>query len=155
MSAPEVVRRLVGAWDAHDAEQLMSCYAPGALVHPQGPDSQVPAEAWREAIPTFVGSFPDLRLLLEGSVTEGDRVAVEVRMTGTNSAPLHLGEVDRLLLRTDATELPATHASIDLRWTVVLDLSDGLVTAERHHWPFVDLLRQLGLLPVPETVSAS
>ena len=153
MSAPEVVRRLVGAWDTHDPDRLMSCYAPGALVHPQGPDSPVPAEVWREAVPTFVGSFPDLRVQLEGSVTEGDRVAAEVRMTGTNTVPLHLGEVDRLLLRTDAAELPATYASIDLRWVVVLELSDGLVTAERHHWPFVDMLCQLGLLPA--TVPAS
>jgi hypothetical protein len=31
----------------------------------------------------------------------------------------------------------------------VLELSDGLVTAERHHWPFVDMLCQLRLLAVP------
>ena len=42
-------------------------------------------------------------------------------MTGTNTAALHLGEIDRLLLRTEATELPATYGSIDLRWVVVLE----------------------------------
>ena len=86
-------------------------------------------------------------------MAEGDRAAAEVRMTGTNTAPLHLGEIDRLLLRTDAAELPATYRSIDLRWVVVLELSDGLVATERHHWPYVDTLLQLGLLPVPATAS--
>ena len=153
MSVPEVVQRLVRAWDVHDVDLLMACYAPGAVVHPHGPDSPVPVAAWRDALPTFVGSFPDLGLQLEGTVAEGDRAVAEVRMTGTNTAALHLGEIDRLLLRTEATELPATYGSIDLRWVVVLELSDGLVATERHHWPYVDTLLQLGLLPVPATAS--
>ena len=149
MSIPEVVRQLVKAWDAHDPDLLLACYAPGAVVHPHGAGSPVPAEVWREALPTFVGSFPDLGLQLEGTVVEGSRAVAEVRITGTNTAALHLGEIDRLLLRTDATELPATNGAIDLHWVVVLELSDGLVAAERHHWPYVDVLLQLGLLPVP------
>ena len=122
MSVPEVVQRLVRAWDVHDVDLLMACYEPGAVVHPHGPDSPVPVAAWRDALPTFVGSFPDLGLQLEGTVAEGDRAVAEVRMTGTNTAALHLGEIDRLLLRTEATELPATYRSIDLRWVVVLEL---------------------------------
>jgi hypothetical protein len=71
---------------------------------------------------------------------------LEARLTGTNIGPFTLGETDRLVLGTQAETLPATGRPIDITGTVVLEVADGQVTAERHYWPLVDSLVQLGLL---------
>ena len=35
---------------------------------------------------------------------------------------------------------------MDITGTVVLEVADGQVTAERHYWPLVDTLVQLGFV---------
>jgi hypothetical protein len=67
-------------------------------------------------------------------------------MAGTNSGVLHLGNEDRIVLRTDAQSLPATGGRMSIDGVVVLEVSNGLVTAERHYWPTVQSLVQLGLV---------
>ena len=58
----------------------------------------------------------------------------------------YLGETDRLILGTTAEALPATGRAMDIAGTVVLELDGGQVTAERHYWPAIDMLVQLGLV---------
>jgi hypothetical protein len=91
-------------------------------------------------------SFPDLQVR-PPNLAADDRVAIlEASLTGTNTGPLSLGETDRLVLGTQAETLPATGRSMDIRGAVVLEVADGLVVAERHYWPDVDPLTQLGLI---------
>jgi hypothetical protein len=71
---------------------------------------------------------------------------LEARLTGTNTGPVYLGETDRLILGTTAEALPATGRAMDIAGTVVLELDGGQVTAERHYWPAIDMLVQLGLV---------
>jgi len=74
-------------------------------------------------------------------------VLAEVTLVGTNSGPLHLGSVDRLLLNTDAERVPPTGRGLRMAGVVVLDIADGLIAAERQYWPSAEPLVQLGLLP--------
>jgi hypothetical protein len=91
-------------------------------------------------------TFPDLRLHPRNLAAE-DRVALlEARMTGTNTGPFPLSETERLLLGTQAETLPATGRATDITGVVVLEVAGGRVTAERHYWPLVDGLVQLGLI---------
>jgi hypothetical protein len=94
-------------------------------------------------------TFPDLRLHPRNLAAE-DRVALlEARMTGTNTGPFPLSETERLLLGTQAETLPATGRATDITGVVVLEVAGGRVTAERHYWPLVDGLVQLGLIGPP------
>jgi ketosteroid isomerase-like protein len=91
-------------------------------------------------------TFPDFRLHPRNLAAD-DRVALlEARMTGTNTGPFPLGETDRLVLGTQAETLPATGRAMDITGAVVLEVADGQVTAERHYWPLVDTLVQLGFV---------
>jgi len=91
-------------------------------------------------------TFPDL-LLHPRNLAADDRVALlEARLTGTNTGPFGLSDTDRLVLGTQAQTLPATGRAIDITGTVVLEVAGGRVTAERHYWPLVDTLVQLGLV---------
>jgi hypothetical protein len=76
----------------------------------------------------------------------------EVRMSGTNTGPLNLGLSDRLILNTDADRLPPTGRGMEIVGLVVVEHSDGKATAERHYWPSVGWLAQLGLVSLGEPV---
>jgi len=125
---------------------LAPCYAPDARVHPAGRPEAVDAGTWLAAVGLVLQSFPDLQLHPRNLAAD-DRVALlEARMTGTNTGPFPLGETDRLVLGTQAETLPATGRAMDITGAVVLEVADGQVTAERHYWPLVDTLVQLGFV---------
>jgi ketosteroid isomerase-like protein len=137
---------MVDSYNRHDADTLAACYAPDARINAAGWPEEVDAATWLAAFGAILSSFPDLQIRPRNLVTD-DRVAVlEARLTGTNTGPFSLGETDRLVLGTKAETLPATGRAMDITGTVVLEVADGRVTAERHYWPLVDTLVQLGLI---------
>ena len=146
MSAATLVVDLVGCYNDRRLEDLSSRYEPGATVHPAGWRSAVDVPTWIATFDTMLESFPDLTIRPR-NVASGSGVAVlEAHLTGTNTGPLHLGDVDRLVLGTEAARLPPTGRAMDITGTVVFELTDDLVTRERHYWPLVDTLVQLGLV---------
>jgi ketosteroid isomerase-like protein len=149
----DLVQRLVDAHNAHDDRALLASYAGDATVHVAGWAEPVDAGSWVAAQTQIRESFPDLRFTVGAVATAPGVAVVELTMDGTNSGVLHLGDEDRIVLRTDAASLPATGGRMSIRGVVVLEVADGLVTAERHHWPTVQSLVQLGLVqprnPVP------
>jgi ketosteroid isomerase-like protein len=137
---------MVDSYNRHDTEALAPCYAPDARVHPAGRPEAVDAGTWLAAVGLVLQSFPDLQLHPRNLAAD-DRVALlEARLTGTNTGPFTLGETDRLVLGTQAETLPATGRAMDITGAVVLEVADGQVTAERHYWPLVDTLVQLGFV---------
>jgi SnoaL-like domain len=146
MDAAALATRMVDAHNAGDDEALLATYARGATVHFAGWASPVDAGSWVTAQAGIRESFPDIRFGIR-TVAGGRGIAVvELTMTGTNSGVLHLGDEDRVVLRTDARSLPPTGGRMSIGGVVVLEVSEGLVTAERHYWPTVQSLVQLGLL---------
>lgn len=71
---------------------------------------------------------------------------LEARLTGSNTGPFILGDTDRLVLGTRAEKLAATGRVMDIIGVVVVETDGSRVTAERHYWPLVDTLKQLGLV---------
>jgi ketosteroid isomerase-like protein len=146
MDTAALIDRMVDSYNRHDTEALAPCYAPDARVHPAGRPEAVDAGTWLTADGLVLQSFPDLQLHPRNLAAD-DRVALlEARLTGTNTGPFTLGETDRLVLGTQAETLPATGRATDITGAVVLEVADGQVTAERHYWPLVDTLVQLGFV---------
>jgi ketosteroid isomerase-like protein len=146
MDTAALIDRMVDSYNRHDTEALAPCYAPDARVHPAGRPEAVDAGTWLAAVGLVLQSFPDLQLHPRNLAAD-DRVALlEARLTGTNTGPFTLGETDRLVLGTQAETLPATGRAMDITGAVVLEVADGQVTAERHYWPLVDTLVQLGFV---------
>jgi SnoaL-like domain len=146
MDTAALVVRMVDCYNRRDAEALAACYASDARVHPAGWPQAVDVGTWLAAIPVILTTFPDLRLHPRNLAAD-DRVALlEARMTGTNTGPFPPNETERLLLGTQAETLPATGRATDITGVVVLEVAGGRVTAERHYWPLIDGLVQLGLL---------
>ena len=146
MDAAALVRRLVEAHNTGDDTSLLTRYAPEATVRFAGRPEPVAAATWVAAQAAIRESFPDLRFEIRSVGAGQQHVVVELTMAGTNDGPLHLGDSDRIVLRTDAAVLPATGRGFRVDGVVVLEVLAGLVTAERHYWPEVDFLVQLGLV---------
>ena len=149
--AAALVRRMVDAHNDRDDRALLACYAPTAGVRFAGGSGPVEAATWVAALAGLRAGFPDLRYAVRSVGTGPGLAFVELTMTGTNAGPLQLGDVDRLVLRTDARSVPATARRMSVDGVVVLEAADGQVTSERHYWPDVDVLVQLGLANVPES----
>ena len=145
-SGAELVTTLLTGYNSRDLRRVASSYSPDATVHHDGWDAAVEVPAWLDAFAMMVTSFPDLTLTPEHVAVGHETVIMELRLTGTNSGPLHLGDLDRLVLHTNAVSLPPTGRAIDITGTVVLETSDGQVMAERHYWRLLDSLSQLGLV---------
>ena len=155
MDAASVATRIVDAHNDQDFAALLAGYASGATVEFAGWPEPVTAEAWVATQPAIRESFPDLRFRVRALGTGRGVAFVELTMAGTNSGVLHLGDEDRIVLRTDAQSLPPTGQRMSIDGVVVLEVSDGLVTAERHHWPTVLSLMQLGLVRPRELADTS
>jgi hypothetical protein len=154
MDTAAIVDRMVDCYNRHDTEALAACYAPDARVHHAGWPEAVDAGTWLAAFGLMLQTFPDLHIHPR-NLAAGDRVALlEARLTGTNTGPFILGDADRLVLGTQAQTLPVTGRAIDITGVVVLEVAGGRVTAERHYWPLVDALVQLGLIGSPQAQPA-
>jgi hypothetical protein len=115
-------------------------------VHPAGWDDYVDVPTWHAAFEMVLTSFPDLTISPEQVVSGEGVVIIEARLAGTNSGPLHLGDLDRLILDIDADFLPPTGRAMDITGTVVFQIAGERVVAERHYWKTPDTLVQLGLV---------
>lgn len=141
--------RLVAAINSHDLAAIGRCYRPGASVRQADWPEPMAVSNWVHAFSMLYESFPDLRVDVLCAAHTDREVLAEITVMGTSSGPLHLDTVDRLLLGTDAEQLPPTGRALRMTGVVVLATADGLITAERQYWPSVEPLRQLGLLPAP------
>jgi predicted ester cyclase len=83
-------------------------------------------KGWKQA-------FPDLRIVIDKIVAEGDLVAVRFTAEGTNSG--------------SANGLPATGKRIRIAAMTILRFVDGKAVEEWPTFDQLDLLRQLGLMP--------
>ena len=93
-------------------------------------------EQQQQRIAAFRAGLPDLHLVVEQLLAEGDQAAVRVSLSGTHEGPL-LG-------------VAPTHQPVTITATDILRFDEHGQVAE--HWGNLDelgLLRQIGALPRP------
>lgn len=92
------------------------------------------AIGWRDA-------FPDLHVVVDHVIAEGDKVAVRWTARGT-----HTG---------DGNGLAATGRRVETSGTVLLRFEDGKLAEEWVAGNQLDLMRQLGLMPTRSAAAAA
>ncbi len=141
-----LVAAILDGLNRHEWARVAASYTPDARIRPDGWHEEVDVPTWHAAFGLIVTSFPDLAMTAEHVAVGDAAVIVEIRLTGTNRGPFYLGDMDRLVLNTDAECLPPTGRTVDITGTVVLQTAGDLVTSERHYWRLIDTLTQLGLV---------
>jgi steroid delta-isomerase-like uncharacterized protein len=93
-------------------------------------------EGVRAVVAMFRSGMPDLRVIIEDMIAEGDKVATRYTLEGT-----HEGEL---------FGVPPTGQRLSIKSISVERVSDGKI---REHWRItdtLDMMQQLGVIPMPE-----
>jgi steroid delta-isomerase-like uncharacterized protein len=137
MTALERHDRAVTAFNAQDAEAVADLYAQEAVLHdPQQPEPIRGRAAIRGSYAQMFQTFPDIQVTILTRHVQGNQMMYELRMTGTNTAPIQAPD----------GEIPATGARIDLPAAVFADLDgDGRFRETRRYYDVAMMMRQLGL----------
>jgi hydroxyacylglutathione hydrolase len=133
--AEAVARRYFEAINAHDLDGAVALWATGGRENVRGQvDTTAPAGV-REFIGDLLGALPDLRWEIVRTTTEGDRCAVQWRMTGTFAGPGTFGGL-----------APTGHPLV-LEGVDVLTVRDGLIELNDAFTDTMTVPRQIGMMP--------
>jgi steroid delta-isomerase-like uncharacterized protein len=130
----QTIERHVEAFRAKDAD-AEPWSADAELVTPVGEFHG------RDEVLGFMGvywqAFPDARLEIVRSITEGSMAVAEGMMTGTQTGTF----------QTPDGELPPSGRRVEIRWMAFYEVRDDEIVSEHLYFDQVQFLTQLGLMP--------
>ena len=124
--------RDLGLWSRHLSEDYAAQH-PGVSVLPDKRGSI----AYHQR---FVTAFPDIRFEVLDVVSEGNRVLIQWRATGTHA--------ERLATVTGET-IPPTRRRVTVSGVMLTAVREGKITRGWFYWDQLTLLAQLGLTEQP------
>jgi hydroxyacylglutathione hydrolase len=139
--AESLARRYFDALNAHDVDAAVAMWAEGGREFVRGQVDVTAPEGVRAFVGELFGAVPDVRFEILSTTTEGDRCALQWRLTGTFAGPSSLGGIE-------PTGHPVTMEGVDL-----LTVGDGLIQSNDAFPDSISLPRQIGMLP-PQGSSA-
>ena len=132
-----IVRRFWGVWEEGNLDLVDELLASDYTNHsPATPDQPTDLEGVKAVVSMFRSGMPDLSVVIEDMIAEGDKVVVRYTLEGT-----HEGEL---------FGVPPTGQRLSIKSISVERVSDGKI---REHWRItdsLDMMQQLGVIPMPE-----
>jgi len=132
-----IVRRFWGVWEEGNIDLVDELLAPDYVNHsPATPDQPTDPEGVKAVVGMFRDAMPDLRVIIEDMIAEGDKVVVRYTLEGTHEGKLF--------------GVPPTGQRLSIKSISVERVSDGKI---REHWRVtdsLDMMQQLGVIPAPE-----
>lgn len=134
-SAADVVRKYFDAADNRDVDAMMDCWAPAGGIEQIAAigELRVPEEL-RVFFEGLFKAVPDSDFEVLDFISEGDKVAVRWRSTGTFCGGPFQG-------------IDPTGARIELEGIDLLTVQDGLIRRNDAYYDGTQFARQIGLLP--------
>jgi steroid delta-isomerase-like uncharacterized protein len=130
------MRQFWAVWEEGNVDLLDEMLAPEYINHTlAAPDLPPGPEGVKEVVSMFHSAMPDLRVVIEDMIAEGDKVATRYSLEGT-----HEGEL---------FGAPSTGKRLSIKSITVERVSEGKI---REHWRATDemgMMRQLGILGAP------
>lgn len=130
-----IARSYFEAIDAHDVERAVGMWAAGGRENVRGQVDVTAPDGVREFIGAMVEAMPDMKMEVVETTTEGDRCAVQWRLSGTFAGAATFNGV------------APTGDPIHLEGVDVLTVRDGLVQANDAFPDNIAFARQIGLMP--------
>jgi steroid delta-isomerase-like uncharacterized protein len=127
-----LMRRFWNVWEQGSIDLLDELLAPEYINHTLAtPDLPPGPEGVKEVVSMFRSAMPDLRVVIQDMIAEGDKVATRYALEGT-----HRGELFGVL---------PTGKHLSIKSMTVERLSEGKIV---EHWRVtdeLDMMRQLGV----------
>ena len=139
MPAKDTVKKMVDAFNRHEANAFAALFAPDAVAYdPQYPQPLKGREAIRKDIEDFFQAFPDIQFKISNIIVSGDTVAFEGSAIGTHKGPL----------AGPTGTVPATNRGVEIRFAAFDRVNaQDLVVEERRYFDLAGMMQQLGLMP--------
>lgn len=129
-----ILRQFLDACNRHDVEQIASYFADGyegTDVAQAQPHYGV-AGAY-ESMRRYLRAFPDVQIIPEQAIVEGDSAVLTWTARGT-----HLGML---------MHIPPTGRAVTIRGVLILTFNENKISRAQYIWDVAGMLRHLGLLP--------
>jgi len=88
----------------------------------------------------FREAFPEIQVVVEDAVAEGDRVAARCTVRGTH--------------RGDTLGFAATQRPVEFTGITIVRIRDGKIVEAWNNFDFMTMFQQLGALPAPDAPAA-
>ena len=131
----EVVRRLTSAINDRDFDLLDELVAPDVVRHSQataGVDVRS-LEQFKQFLRQDLTTFPDAQQEIHTLISEGDKVALYLTLTGTQDGPMG--------------PFPPTGKEVVVKFLGIMRLEQGKVAEIWVEWDNLNILTQLGHFP--------
>jgi steroid delta-isomerase-like uncharacterized protein len=134
MSAPikQIVRRFLNAFATADVATLEAIVAPDVVDHNPPPGQTGGRQALIDAVKMYRAAFPDMTITIENEIVEGDLVAVNGTVIGTNDGPM-MG-------------MPATHKKVGFAYMDMYRVSNGQIRETWHVEDVAGMLKQMEIM---------
>ena len=117
-------------WNQRKESAIEDMLTPGCRVHGLGGDAVlIGPEGFKTFHRTFCGAFPDLRVTVDDTIAEGDKVAI--RWTATMT---HLG---------DGLGFPPSGKKVSLEGSTIAVIKDGKIDEGWNHMDITGLFVKL------------
>lgn len=83
----DFARRYTAAWCSHDAASVASFYSPNGSLTINGGTPAAGRSAIAEVAQGFMTAFPDLQVLMDDLIIQGDRAEYHWTLIGTDTGP--------------------------------------------------------------------
>jgi glyoxylase-like metal-dependent hydrolase (beta-lactamase superfamily II)/predicted ester cyclase len=137
--AEAVARRYFGAIDARDLEQAVSLWAEGGREYVRGQVDVLAPDGVRGFIGELIAAVPDLSMEVISTTGEGERCAVQWRLTGTFAGPGQFGGI------------APTGMPIELEGFDLLTVRGGLIQSNDAFTDSMSFARQIGMMPAQDS----
>lgn len=124
----------LAAFNRQDLVTYAELYAPDAAIRGLGP-GPLDVEGMLGVYQAFFAGFPDLRVTVEETVEEGERLAVRITVTGTHEGAFQ--------------GIPPTGRRVEVQAISILHFSEGRIVERWNQLDQLGMLQQLGVLPAP------
>lgn len=122
----EFAKRYTAAWCSKDPAKVAAFYSPDGSLSVNGQPSAVGRSAIGEIAQGFITAFPDIEVLMDDVLVDGDRVVYHWTLAGTNTGPGGTGK--RILI-----------SGFEV-WEIGID---GLIAKSQGHFDNTTYQRQL------------
>lgn len=136
--AVEVVRKVEAAWEANDLDALDRYFVPGFRSQAEVPLLPPGLEGAKLAHQGSMAGMPDRKTEILDIFSDGRKVVVRMRMTGTNTGGIPWFGA------------PPNGARVDIQWISVYEVKGGKITGHYAVNDVLTMVMQLGLWRMPE-----
>jgi steroid delta-isomerase-like uncharacterized protein len=120
-------------WNKGRAEAIDEMLAADCVVHGLSEDAAKPLKGPPDFSPfheTFRGAFPDIYVIVEDVIAEGDKVAARCSVRGKHAGD-HLG-------------IAATNALVEFTGMAIVRVENGMIVEAWNNFDFMTMNRQIG-----------